>query len=285
MSAVRTRPRPPGSLCGKAQVGRFASGDLGLDLLEPVRRACHLRAGWVVPVRAYSGPTHPLDLIVHLIGDLLVTAIDEVLIDEQARKKAELQAKQTRSAKQLLKKRARREARHATHINHMIAKTVVAVPQRTERGLALEQLQGIREGVTVSRDQRARQSSWPFHQLGAFFAYKAKRAGVPFIVVDPAYTSQRCPRCGHTEQANRPTRDHFHCRRCGLAGPADHVAGADIAQRGATAWVFVNMPDPAPYGQGPENVTRDGPVVGDSREHKQSRTNRVNKLGRLRPSS
>ncbi|MFF4836721.1 hypothetical protein [Streptomyces sp. NPDC001315] len=26
----------------------------------------------------------------------------------------------------------------------------------------------------------------------------------------------------------------------------DHVAGADIATRGATAWVFVNMPDPAP---------------------------------------
>ncbi|KUJ34754.1 hypothetical protein ADL25_39985 [Streptomyces sp. NRRL F-5122] len=74
----------------------------------------------------------------------------------------------------------------------------------------------------------------------------AKRAGVPFIEVDPAYTSQRCPRCGHTGRANRRTRDHFHCRRCGLAGPADHVAGVNIATRGATAWVFVNMPDPAP---------------------------------------
>lgn len=162
----------------------------------------------------------------------------------QARKKAELQAKQTRSAKQLLKKRARREARHATHINHKISKTVVAVAQRTERGIALEELRGIRERVTVPRDQRARQSSWPFHQLGAFIAYKARRAGVPFIEVDPAYTSQRCPRCGHTERANRRTRDHFHCRRCRLAGPADHVAGANIATRGATAWVFVNMPDP-----------------------------------------
>ncbi|MET8643694.1 transposase [Streptomyces sp. NPDC004675] len=164
----------------------------------------------------------------------------------QARKRAELQARQTRSAKQLLNKRARREARHATHINHKISKTVVAVAQRTDRGIALEELGGIRERVTVPRDQRARQSSWPFHQLGAFIAYKAKRAGVPFIEVDPAYTSQRCPRCGHTGRANRRTRDHFHCRRCGLAGPADHVAGANIATRGVTAWVFVNMPDPAP---------------------------------------
>jgi putative transposase len=96
----------------------------------------------------------------------------------QARKKVEIQAKRTRSAAQLLKKRARREARHATHVNHKVSKTVVAVavgvpptPFRqwgsTERGLALEELRGIRERVTVPRDQRARQSSWPFHQLGA----------------------------------------------------------------------------------------------------------------------
>ncbi|MCQ4081054.1 transposase [Streptomyces sp. RB6PN25] len=61
-----------------------------------------------------------------------------------------------------------------------------------------------------------------------------------------AYTSQRCPRCDHTERANRPTWDNFSCRRCGLAGRADHVAGVNIAQRGATAWVFVNMPAPVP---------------------------------------
>ncbi|MFC5198356.1 zinc ribbon domain-containing protein [Streptomyces kaempferi] len=43
--------------------------------------------------------------------------------------------------------------------------------------------------------------------------------------MDPAYTSQRCPRCGHTERANRPTRDRFCCRRCGLAGPAGRRRG------------------------------------------------------------
>ncbi|QKG25625.1 RNA-guided endonuclease InsQ/TnpB family protein [Actinomadura verrucosospora] len=164
----------------------------------------------------------------------------------KARKKAELQAKRTCSAKQLLKKRARRESRHATHINHKVSKTVVAVAQRTERGIALERLQGIRERVTVRRDQRARQSSWPFHQLGAFIAYKARRAGVPFIEVDAAYTSQRCPRCGHTAKANRPSRDAFSCRRCGLAGPADVVAGVNVRDRARSAWVFVNMPQPAP---------------------------------------
>jgi IS605 OrfB family transposase len=166
----------------------------------------------------------------------------------QARKRAELQAKNTRSAKQLLKKRAKREARHATHINHKVAKTVVAVAQRTGRGIALEELRGIRDRVTVSRDQRARLSSWPFRQLGAFIAYKAKRAGVPYLEVDPAYTSQKCPVpwCGHTARNNRPTRDTFHCRRCGFAGPADVVAGINVRDRARSAWVFVKRPDPAP---------------------------------------
>jgi putative transposase len=166
----------------------------------------------------------------------------------QARKRAELQAKRTRSAKQLLKKRARRERRHATHINHKISKQVVAVAARTERGIALEQLRGIRARVTVPRDQRARLSCWPFHQLGQFIAYKAKRVGVPCLEVDPAYTSQMCPVpwCGHTERANRPTRDHFCCRRCGFAGPADVVAGVNVRNRARSAWVFVNMPDPVP---------------------------------------
>ncbi|NVI86081.1 IS200/IS605 family element transposase accessory protein TnpB [Actinomadura sp. BRA 177] len=164
----------------------------------------------------------------------------------QARKRAELQAKRTRAAVRRLKKRARREARHARHVNHKISRQVVAVAARTGRGIALEELSGIRGRGTVPRDQRARLSSWPFHQLGAFIAYKARRAGVPFIEVDPAYTSQRCPRCGHTARSNRLSRDHFKCRRCGLAGPADVVAGVNVRDRARSAWVFVNMPQPAP---------------------------------------
>ncbi|MGW1675856.1 zinc ribbon domain-containing protein [Saccharopolyspora sp. NPDC002376] len=50
------------------------------------------------------------------------------------------------------------------------------------------------------------------------------------LPVDAAYTSQRCPLCGHTERANRPTRDDFCCRRCrpgtpGLTRPGDVQRG------------------------------------------------------------
>ena len=162
-----------------------------------------------------------------------------------ARKRAELQATRTKSATRRLKKRARREARHATHVNHRIAKAIVAVAERTGRGIALEDLQGIRDRARLHRHQRATHSSWPFHQLEQHITYKARRAGVPVLLVDARHTSQMCPRCKHTSRSNRPTRDWFCCRRCGLAGPADVVAAVNIRDRARRAWVLVNVPLPA----------------------------------------
>lgn len=161
------------------------------------------------------------------------------------RKRAELQAKQSRSAKRRLARRRKKESRHAAQINHEIANGIVSVAQRTDRGIALEQLRGIRERGRFRRDRRDAFHKWPFHQFGAFLQYKAQRAGVPFVEVDAHYTSQMCPRCGYTARANRPERDLFCCRRCGLAGPADHVAAVNVRQRARVAWAFVNTPAPA----------------------------------------
>jgi IS605 OrfB family transposase len=117
--------------------------------------------------------------------------------------RAKLQKKNTPSAKRRMKKRRRKEARRAKDINHKIAKHVVAEAERTGRGIALEDLTGIRERVRLRRPQRATHSSWSFSQLGAFIAYKARRAGVPVVYVDPAYTSRACAECRHIDKANR----------------------------------------------------------------------------------
>ena len=120
----------------------------------------------------------------------------------------------------------------------------MAVAQRTGRGIALEELKGIRDRVRLYRHPRATQSSWAFHQLERHIAYKARRAGVPVLLVDARYTSQVCPRCKHTARSNRPNRDTFSCRQCGLAGPADVVAAVSIRDRARRAWALVNVPVP-----------------------------------------
>ncbi|MGW2082532.1 RNA-guided endonuclease InsQ/TnpB family protein, partial [Streptomyces sp. NPDC001939] len=103
-----------------------------------------------------------------------------------------LQAKGSKSAKRLLRKRSLREQRHAKNQNHIIAKTIVTEAERTSAGISLEELRGIRQRVRLRKPQRVALHSWAFAQLGAFIVYKARRAGVPVVFVDPAYTSQQC---------------------------------------------------------------------------------------------
>ncbi|MFX0062211.1 MAG: zinc ribbon domain-containing protein [Candidatus Hermodarchaeota archaeon] len=63
--------------------------------------------------------------------------------------------------------------------------------------------------------------------------YKAAEKGIPVVYIDPAYTSQACPQCGHTEQANRNKKDHwFKCKQCGYQSNDDRVASMNIRDRG-----------------------------------------------------
>ncbi|MCG5214174.1 RNA-guided endonuclease TnpB family protein [Streptosporangium sp. KLBMP 9127] len=147
-----------------------------------------------------------------------------------------LQAKNTKSARRLLKKRRRTEARFAADTNHVIAKAIVTEAERTGRGIALEDLQGIRDRVRLRKPQRVTLHSWSFHQLGSFIAYKSRRAGIALVHVDPAYTSQQCSHCGHTDRANRPGQALFSCTSCGFAEHADVNAARNIAARGVVGW-------------------------------------------------
>src|SRR5262249_19428200 len=101
-----------------------------------------------------------------------------------------LQAKGTKEAKRLLKRLSGREQRHMRAMNHRISKQLVAKAETTQRQIALEDLTGIRERTRVRRQHRYGHHSWAFYQLRQFIAYKAEAAGVPLVLVNPAYTSQ-----------------------------------------------------------------------------------------------
>ena len=122
-------------------------------------------------------------------------------------------------------------------MNHCISKKIVAEAERTGHGIALEDLEGIRDRVRSRKPQRATLHSWSFHQLGSFIDYKPTRAGVPVVYVDPAYTSQGCSGCGHISKKNRPRRAMFLCTSCGLSLPADWNAAINITMRGEEGWV------------------------------------------------
>ncbi|WP_348638559.1 RNA-guided endonuclease InsQ/TnpB family protein [Actinomadura madurae] len=153
----------------------------------------------------------------------------------QAALRQQLQKKRTKAAKRVLKRQRRRERRRATDINHCISKRIVAEAERTGYGIALEELTGIRSRVRHRQPQRAAFHSWAFAQLASFISYKARRAGVPVVFVDPAYTSQTCADCGHVSARNRVDQTLFICRDCGVVAHADRNASRNIAHRAAVA--------------------------------------------------
>jgi putative transposase len=164
----------------------------------------------------------------------------------QARLRQRLQARKTSSARRLLEKRRRKEQRFVADVNHRISKRIVAEAERTARGIAVEQLAGIRERVRLRKPQRATLHSWAFAQLGDFLRYKAQAAGVALVEVDPAYTSQTCSGCGYVDKRNRRSQAVFKCGRCDFVGHADHNAAINIAARGIERWGEVVRPDAAP---------------------------------------
>ncbi|MEU4724833.1 transposase [Nonomuraea dietziae] len=158
------------------------------------------------------------------------------------RQRQRLQRKKSSSARRVLRRMSGREHRMMTDVNHQISRHMVRETEHTGRGIAMERFHGIRRRARAHRSQRRTLHSWSFAQQIAFTRYKAARLGIAFVLVDPAYTSQRCPECGCVAKANRPVRGRFLCTRCRLAGHADHIAARNIAQRAVAGWGAVNRP-------------------------------------------
>ena len=156
---------------------------------------------------------------------------------EQVRRKlhkhrGDLQSKGTKNAKRRLKQVSGREARFRTDTNHCVSKYLVEKAKDTNCTIALEDLSGINSRTTVRKPQRAERLSWAFYQLRSFITYKARLAGVPVVLVDPAYTSQRCNVCGHTEKGNRKNQAEFECKQCGHTDHADCNGAKNIRDKG-----------------------------------------------------
>jgi IS605 OrfB family transposase len=156
---------------------------------------------------------------------------------ERVRRKHSLQRKRlqrrnTKGAKKKIRRMRDKEARFRRHQNHVFSKAIVESAKRTGRGIALEDLEGIRTRVTArGGDARNRLSGWAFAQLGSFIGYKARLAGVPVVFVDPRNTSRTCAGCRHCEKANRPSQDKFSCKACGQEDHADANAARNIRAR------------------------------------------------------
>jgi hypothetical protein len=100
------------------------------------------------------------------------------------------------------------------------ARRVVSVAQRTGRAIAVE--------------DPKRLIRWKGHAARFFgnrVALLAAIVGVPCVVVNPAYSSTTCPKCGKVERHMRH-KETLRCWECGYTQNADFVASQNICHWG-----------------------------------------------------
>lgn len=143
-----------------------------------------------------------------------------------------------RNGRRLLRTLRGREARRVRHENHCISKDIVRRAKEAQACIVLEDLTGIRERTNrrLRKSQRGLHNRWAFFQLQQFVEYKALRAGVRVIYVDPRYTSRTCADCMHIGSR---TGERFHCTNCRKSIDADTNAARVLSAVGAV----VNRPE------------------------------------------
>jgi putative transposase len=143
-----------------------------------------------------------------------------------------------------LKRLSGKERRFQANVNHTISHRIIQSAKSNNQVIALEDLTGIRERTNQlprNKTERRRSNSWAFYQLRQFLEYKATKASVKLILVDPRYTSQTCHQCSHIHPVRGESYrkgKRFTCGFCGWIGDADLNGAKNIERNGA----LVNVP-------------------------------------------
>jgi hypothetical protein len=119
-------------------------------------------------------------------------------------------------------------------LRQRMAEVALEVVARSPRLVVAEELkrlsQGTRRDRRLARSMRRSLGAWAYRDWLGRLRMACETNRVRFECVPPAYTSQRCHVCGHTERANRKGEE-FRCRKCGFAGNADVNAARNLLKR------------------------------------------------------
>ena len=88
-------------------------------------------------------------------------------------------------------------------------------------------LRGIRENIDYGKCTNQKLHQWAFGKIMDLITYKAKALGIKMRVINEAYTSQTCPRCGNRK---KPTNRNYICS-CGFKYHRDGVGAINIRQK------------------------------------------------------
>lgn len=111
-------------------------------------------------------------------------------------------------------------------VNHRYSKMLIDYALKHMYGtIQMEDLSGIKKETGFPKFLQ----HWTYYDLQQKIEAKAKEHGINFIKVDPAFTSQRCSKCGNIDSENRPSQAVFCCKKCGYKTNADFNASQNLS--------------------------------------------------------
>jgi len=93
--------------------------------------------------------------------------------------------------------------------------------------IVIGDLTGIREHIDYGKRANQKLHQWAFGKVTELISYKAKALGIKVEVIDEAYTSQTCPKCGNRK---KPTHREYTCK-CGFEYHRDGVGAINIRRK------------------------------------------------------
>lgn len=118
-----------------------------------------------------------------------------------------------------------KEQRYMIDQDHKVSRAIVNFAQDNMISvIRLEKLTNIRQTARTSRKNEKNLHTWSFYRQAQFIEYKANLAGIKVEYVNPAYTSQTCPKCSEKNKA----KDRLYQCKCGFKKHRDVVGAMNI---------------------------------------------------------
>lgn len=117
-----------------------------------------------------------------------------------------------------------KQSNWTNNLNHKLSRELV--DYCLLNGIDVLGLEALKGGHLANK--KFRKYNWAFKDLINKITYKAINAGLKVVGVDPAYTSQRCHKCGDISRDNRQSQSKYCCGKCNLIFNADINAAKNI---------------------------------------------------------
>lgn len=118
-----------------------------------------------------------------------------------------------------------KEQRWMENQDHKVSRAIVNFAKENKISIIrLEQLANIRQTTRTSRKNEKNLHTWSFYRLSQFIEYKATLEGIKVEYVNPAYTSQTCPKCSEKNKA----QDRKYKCNCGFEKHRDIIGAMNI---------------------------------------------------------